>query len=67
MSNNPTPTQQGETLERFIYTKDNPWSREKAERSQHPDAYEIDNLLCDCCAKYECPNCGLRFKVELPQ
>lgn len=53
--------------DRFVCTRENPWSREKAERSAHPDAREIDNHLCDCCAKYECPNCGLIFKCELPQ
>lgn len=54
--------------EQFICSKDNPWSSlEKAKRTQHPDAVEVDSTLCDCCAYYKCPNCGLRFRNELPQ
>lgn len=52
---------------RFICTDADPWTKEKGERSAHPDAHEIDNHLCDCCAKYKCPNCGLIFREELPQ
>ena len=51
--------------ERFVCAKDNPWDNTKG-RSVHEDAIVIDSD-CDCCEKYHCPNCGLDFKVELPQ
>lgn len=50
----------------YVCTKDAPWTPEKGTPAQHPDAKEVDSS-CDCCAAYICPNCGLHFKVELPQ
>lgn len=51
-------------------TKDDPWTPEKSERAEHPDAewlgsrdfgsgYDIDS--------YKCPHCGKYFEVEVPQ
>ncbi len=55
---------------RFICTKENPWTPEKAEFAQHPDAEYIEdkdygageNVAC-----YKCLNCGKYFEVELAQ
>lgn len=50
--------------DRFICTKDNPWSPEKGKRSSHPDAKYLkdkdygdgENVSC-----YKCPNCQYGF------
>lgn len=54
--------------ERFVCTKENPWTPDKG-RAQHPDAeYLGDSDLGDYSeAEYKCPNCELLFAVELPQ
>lgn len=53
-----------------ICTKDDPWTPQKSERAQHPDAVKIDEhdygLGCYC-VKDKCPHCGKTFEVELPQ
>ena len=56
-------------MSRHVCTKENPWTREKG-RSQHPDAkdtgrygdgfYEQDDW-----DEYQCPHCGLVFKVSV--
>jgi len=59
-----------EELNRFICTKENPWTKEKSDRANHPDAKYIrdkdygngENVAC-----YKCPNCGLYFEEELAQ
>lgn len=55
--------------ERFVCTKENPWSKQKARFAIHPDAkrlYSDDWHSLDAADRYECPNCGHRFWVELP-
>lgn len=60
-----------------VCTKENPYNKEnpdhKKSRWEHPDAdYERDDYglgggVADGDYEvYNCPNCGLRFKVELP-
>lgn len=59
-----------EIEERFVCTAENPWSKEKAKRAMHPDAKliaEFDGWPAGDVEAYECPHCGLYFKVELPQ
>lgn len=51
---------------RQFCTKKNPWKRGREGQWAHPDAKIIDSS-CDCCEAFACPNCGLSFKVELPQ
>jgi hypothetical protein len=55
--------------QRFRCTPETPYTKERAEafggRAYHPDAKVVDSS-CDCCEAYKCPNCGLSFKVELP-
>jgi hypothetical protein len=56
---------------RFICTKENPWTKEKGERSAHPDAEEIDADYGSLArggshVQYKCPHCGLTFWEELP-
>lgn len=51
--------------DRFVCTFRNPWNNSKG-RAIHPDAKVIDSG-CDCCEQYRCPNCGLVFRVELPE
>lgn len=51
--------------ERYVCTKDAPWSAEKGDWAQHPDAKWIDECSDSCCNYYRCPNCGLTFKVEV--
>ena len=55
-------------FERYTCTKENPWSKEKGRYAEHPDSVHLyddehDNGVCDV---LECPNCGLKFHVELP-
>lgn len=57
-------------MSRYVCTAEAPYAERRAKpfggRAAHPDAREVD-CDCDCCAKYECPNCGEAFKAELPQ
>lgn len=52
----------------FICSADFPMpiNTPKGSRWQHVDAKEVDGASDDY-AYYECPNCGHRFKCELPQ
>ena len=61
------------TQERNICTKDRPYVPEAGGRWQHPDAAEIDEdygigggVADGDYIQYSCPNCGLKFWVELP-
>lgn len=56
---------------RKICTKERPMPMgEKETRWVHPDAIEGEQddygLAWGSYANYRCPNCGLRFKVQLP-
>lgn len=56
--------------ERFICTKENPWTPDKS-RAIHPDAIVIQEDYGSLASGgsyelYECPNCGLKFWVTLP-
>lgn len=51
-------------MERYICTKADPWTPEKADRAAHPDAEQIGET--DDSETYRCPNCGTRFEVTLP-
>jgi hypothetical protein len=59
------------TEERFVCTKEKPWKPEYGKRAIHPDAKEVgsqrDGWPAGDEQDYECPHCGLRFTVELPQ
>lgn len=58
-----------------ICTKDRPWDKHTRPkrgkgRVVHPDANEIrqrDGYPGGDVVDYECPNCGVKFSVELPQ
>lgn len=57
-------------LNRFTCTKEEPWSEEKGP-SFHPDSIAVsepDDVAFSANNKtgYECPNCGLRFRVTEP-
>ena len=51
----------------YVCTKESPWSPEKDTPCQHPDAVDDGECSEGCCDYYKCPNCGLRFRVEVPQ
>ena len=56
--------------ERHVCTPDDPWTPEKSKRADHPDAVELsqeDGYPGGDIVTYKCPNCGKRFKCELPQ
>lgn len=55
--------------ERYICTKEHPWSKEKGDKATHPDAVFVsDNEYIDgYFVTYLCPNCRLLFKVEIAQ
>jgi len=60
-------------MERQICTADNPWTKEKDGRWQHPDAIEIaedygkgGGVADGDFVQYECPHCGKKFWCELP-
>lgn len=52
--------------DRRTCTKEAPADNKPGDRWQHPDAISLEGT-CDCCDRYRCPNCGLTFKVELPE
>jgi hypothetical protein len=56
--------------DRFVCTADTPWTKDKG-RSVHPDAKSVgdqeNGWPSGDTQDYECPNCGLRFTVELAQ
>ena len=54
-------------MSRYVCTKEAPWTPDKGEPVQHPDAVDDGECSSGCCDYYRCPNCGLRFRVELPQ
>lgn len=57
-------------MTQYTCTALEPWTPEKSTRAIHPDAELIDERDYgggEYCEKYECPNCGLIFEVELPQ
>jgi len=49
---------------RYICTKTHPWDVNKG-RAMHPDAFIVHSG--DYYDRYECPNCGLQFDVEVPE
>lgn len=58
----------------FTCTKEHPWSREIDTSDMqvcHPDAHEVgeqeDGWPAGDIVTYKCPNCGHRWKMELPQ
>lgn len=59
-----------ESGERYICTKENPWTKEISDTAIHPDAVSGEDRDFgggEYCASYKCPNCGLHFYVELAQ
>lgn len=55
---------------RFICTKEKPWTEAEGRWATHPDAEDIgerDFGGGEYCVHYRCPNCGHSFYVELPQ
>ena len=66
MSTTTTPRDAG----RHVCSASDPWSPEKTERATHPDAVYVgsrDRWPGGDIDIYDCPHCGLRFKVEAPQ
>lgn len=58
------------TASRHACTAEDPWTPEKSPRAYHPDAKLVgqeDGWPGGDIDTYECPHCGLRFKVELSQ
>jgi hypothetical protein len=56
---------------RYVCTKEAPWSEDKGFPVQHPDAQEVgeqeDGWPAGDIITMQCPNCGVRWKEELPQ
>lgn len=51
-------------------TKDSPWREDMGKRGVHPDAIEgaqTDGYPGGDIVRWRCPNCGVRWKEELPQ
>ena len=58
--------------ERFVCTKQTPWSPDKGRWVSHDGAYEVPDSQRDGwpggdIVTMECPHCGHRWKMELPQ
>lgn len=53
--------------DRYVCTKEAPWSKDKGEFAQHPDAADVGECVDGCCDLYHCPHCGLSFRVEVGQ
>jgi hypothetical protein len=57
----------------IVCTRDHPWDKveRKSVRVIHPDADEVgeqrDGWPAGDMQTYECPHCGHRFEIELPQ
>lgn len=64
----PHPTTGGNhmTLDRHVCTADDPWTKEKSERAEHPDAKSVGGCRDGCCTDYRCPHCGKFFTIEYP-
>jgi len=54
------------TEEVHICTAQDPWSKDKGESANHPDAVcTYDGGWEQEYERYRCPHCGLSFKVEI--
>lgn len=54
--------------DRQTCTKENPMPKGASGRWEHDGAYEHgDGCSEGCCADYVCPNCGHKWREELPQ
>lgn len=47
-------------------TAEAPWTKEKGERAEHPDAKSVGGCRDGCCTDYRCPHCGTFFTIEYP-
>lgn len=55
----------GNLYTRYICTKANPWDETKG-KAVHPNAKRVaDND--DYVDTYQCPDCGIRYKVEVAE
>jgi hypothetical protein len=60
-------------IREVVCTKERPWQHNPYEKVRviHPDAREVgeqeDGWPGGDIVRYECPNCGHRWKQELPQ
>lgn len=55
------------TFERYVCTKEAPWTPEMGDYAHHPDAVSDGECADSCCDYWKCPNCGLEFKTEVGQ
>ncbi len=63
----PDPTEKTlKPSERYVCTKVAPWTPNQGP-AVHPDAVDDGECSDSCCDFYKCPNCGLRFRVEVAQ
>jgi hypothetical protein len=61
----------GALFDTHICTKDDPWTKAKSSRAQHPDAVSEGDTYDwsadhDDYETFKCPHCGLRFRVPIP-
>lgn len=52
--------------DRHICTRDDPWTKDKAHRAEHPDAVVTGTCRDGCCSHFKCPHCGTYFTIEYP-
>ncbi len=61
----------GPVTPRYVCTKDAPWTPDKGQYAEHPDAVEVGDQQngwpSGDTQSYKCPHCGKYFSVELPQ
>jgi hypothetical protein len=50
---------------RYTCTQEAPWTPERG-AAEHPGAEYLGDDSDGCCERYQCSNCGLRFRVTLP-
>lgn len=53
--------------ERYKCTAETPWTPDKGTFVQHEGAREVGGCMDGCCADYQCPHCGHKWREELPQ
>lgn len=56
----------GNDRPRYVCTAESPWTPEKFEAAEHPDAINDGDCVDGCCDKKHCPHCGTHWRERVP-